>query len=324
MLNFAIILMTFWGKARKILPLIGIAIFVYLLIKLNVVEIIKQIENIKFPYMIIAIIFVFIYLLFATAKWFIIARKQGMKIPFVKAFKINLITDFYGFVTPARLGSAMRADYLKKYSGNVGKGLSNFVIDKVLDLSSLFIMAIGLGFVFSKSIGITSISSIFILLALFLTMILISLIFYKKESSKFFLRTIYRKFIPNSMKNKAKQMFDSFYKDMPKLGFLILVFLVNLMTWIVNYFIIYLVGLSLGININFIYYLAIFPIATLIAQIPITISGLGTREITLIGLFGLFGVEAVKVFSMALIGLFITSIIPALFAIYFMLKEKSK
>jgi hypothetical protein len=313
-----------WKKIKRYLPLIGIAIFVYLLIKLDIVEIIKQIKNIKLSYFIIAIVLVFIYLLFATAKWFIIARKQGMKVHFGEAFKINLITDFYGFVTPARLGSAMRADYLKKYSGNVGKGFSNFVIDKILDLSSLFIMAIGLGFVFRKSIGITSISSIFILLALFLTMILISLIFYKKESSKFFLRIIYRKFIPKSMKNKARQMFNSFYKDMPKLSFLILVFLVNLMTWIINYFITYLVGLSLGINVGFIYYLAIFPIATLIAQIPITISGLGTREITLIGLFGLFGVEAVKVFSMAIISLIIVTILPAVFAIYIMLKEKSK
>jgi len=320
MLHFSMIFMI-WSRIRKIIPFVGIAIFVYLLVKLNIFEILKQIKNVNLFYIFLAVAFTFVYFLFQTTKWYIIARKQGMRVPFKDALRINLITDFYGFITPVRLGSAMRADYLKNY-GSLGKGFSNFVIDKVLDLSSVFILAILLGFIFRERIGITSSNMLYILITIFLAMVLVFLVFYKKEFSRFFLRIIYRKFVPKKTKDKVKTTFDSFYEGMPSLKFLFFVLIVNLSAWVVNYSIAYFVGLSLGINVGFIYYLAIFPIATLIAQIPITISGLGTREFTLIGLFGLFGVEAVKVFSMALIGLFITSIIPALFAVFFILRER--
>ena len=36
-----------WKQVKKFLPIIGIGIFVYLLIKLNVVKILKQIENVN-------------------------------------------------------------------------------------------------------------------------------------------------------------------------------------------------------------------------------------------------------------------------------------
>ncbi len=323
MLGFLIISMV-WKKIKKGIPFIGIALFVYLLIKLNLIEILKQIGGINFFYFFIALIFVLVYILIQTIKWFVIARKQKIAVPFKEALKINFITDFYGLVTPGRLGSAMRADYLKKYGGGVGKGLSNFAIDKVLDLSSIFILAICLGFVFKNKISVISVSSLYILIAIFMLMVFLSLILYKKKLSWIFLRIIYKKFVPKNLKETARTTFDSFYENMPSLGFLFLAFIINFISWIINYSIAYFIGLSLGIEVSFIYYLAIFPIATIVAQIPITIGGLGTREFTLIGLFGLFGVEAVKVFSMAMLSLLITGIIPAIAAIWLIFNIKNQ
>jgi hypothetical protein len=308
-----------WKKIRKYLPIIGIILFIYLLIKLNIVEIIKQIGKANNFLLFVALIIVLVYLVFQTTKWWIIAKKQKISIPFWKAFKINLITNFYGLLTPGKLGSVMRADYLKEY-GKLGKGLSNFVIDKVLDISSLFLLAIVLGFlVLRDKLGLMIFNYLLIMLFVF---IFIFILFYKKERARFLLRIVYKKIIPKKLKRTAKVTFNSFYEDLPKKRFLLFVFVVNLITWIINYSIAYTVALSLGIEIKFSYFLAVYPIATLIAQIPITISGLGTREFTLIGLFGLFGIEAVKVFSMALISLFIMAIFPGLVAILLLLREK--
>jgi uncharacterized membrane protein YbhN (UPF0104 family) len=68
--------------------------------------------------------------------------------------------------------------------------------------------------------------------------------------------------------------------------------------------------------------LVILPVATLVAQIPITINGLGTRELTMISLFGLFGIDAVTVFSMSLLGIIITNIIPSLIAMIFIYQKE--
>ncbi|MCK4647420.1 flippase-like domain-containing protein [Candidatus Pacearchaeota archaeon] len=313
-----------WKKIKRYFPFIGIILFIYLLIRLKIGEIFKQVLEANKLYLLIALVLVLFYLFFQTLKWHVLARKQKIPIPFQKSFKINLISNFYGLVTPGKLGTIIRAEYLKKYS-NSGKGLSNFVIDKVLSLISLFFMVLLLGFIvlrekldwFNGLTLIYGISIFFLLIAMFL-------FFYNKERSKSLLKVVYRKLIPQKMKEKARGTFNSFYEDLPKKRLLLEVFILNLISWLVCYIVVYFVALSLSIEIKFIYFIAIYPIATLVAQIPITISGLGTREVTLIGLFGLFGVEAVKVFSMSLIGLFIMAVFPSLIAIFFILKERKK
>ena len=139
MYNSLIIIML-WKKIKRYLPILGIGLFIYLLIKLNIGKIFKQILETNKFYLIIALFFVLFYLLFGTLKWHILAKKQKIPILFRESFKINLISNFYGLITPGRLGSAVRIGYLKKYS-DLGKGISNFVIDKVLSFISLFFMA---------------------------------------------------------------------------------------------------------------------------------------------------------------------------------------
>jgi len=309
-----------WKQVRKFLPIIGIGIFVYLLIKLDILKVIQQVKNVNLFYILLAFILTFFFLIIQTVKWYVIARKQKITIPFIDAFKINLISSFYGFVTPSKIGSIMRIDYLNRYKGNTGKGLSNFVIDKVLDLSSLFILTLVFGFLFYKSL--ISNSYWYLICAMFGVMIILSLILYRKESSKRFLKFVHRLFIPKKLKEKSRELFNSFYEDMPSLGFLSFVFVINLFNWVIDYIAIYFMSLSLGIEIGYIPFLVIMIISTLVAQIPITINGLGTREITLISLFGLFGIESVKVFSMSILNIIITTIVPAIFAIILLLGKE--
>ena len=66
------------------------------------------------------------------------------------------------------------------------------------------------------------------------------------------------------------------------------------------------------------------PIATLIGYIPITVSGIGTREAVLIGLMSLFAVESTKVLSMSLLNILIGGIIPSIIAIFLIIKIRNK
>ncbi|MCL5018805.1 MAG: flippase-like domain-containing protein [Candidatus Pacearchaeota archaeon] len=312
-----------WSYIKKFFPIIGVGLFIYLLIKLDVVKIFNQITSLNIFYLGIAFLLFFIFFFFQTLKWTIIAWKQRIDIPFKDAFKINVISDFYGFVTPAKIGGVIRADYLKKYDGG-NRGLSNFVIDKVLDLSSLFILAF-FGILISFLLYQNSIISegyVYLLAGIAFVILICSVIFYKKESSRFLLKFIYKKFLPEKIKEKARLAFENFYEKIPSVRFLFFVFVINIISWIINYSAVYFIGLSLGININFLIFLSILPISTLIAQIPITINGLGTREVTMISLFGIFAIDSVKVFSMSLLGIVIANIIPSILAIIFLIQNK--
>ena len=193
------------------------------------------------------------------------------------------------------------------------------MIDKVLDLCSLAFLAGIFSFVFRDFI---SISYFYYAIFGFILLVVLLMIFRDEKRSKSLLRIFYRKIIPEKIKGKVKDGFDSFYKDMPKKRFFILFFLLNILNWIVLYTSTFFIAISLGIDISFFYFLAILPIATLVEQIPITISGLGIRETALISLFGLFGIGATKVFSMSILSLFLSGIIPSIIGSFLILKNK--
>lgn len=306
-------------KVKKYLPIIGIALLVYILAKVGISQIFDEISKANLLFLLVAMFFVFLSLITGTLKWFIIAHKQKIKIPFWKAFRINLTCLFYGFITPSKIGSVIRSDYLKKYNKNhLGKGVSNYVLDKILDLCSLVFLAVVFSFAFRNLI---SINYFYFAIGGFILLTSLLIIFRDKNRSKSILKIFYR-LIPKKMKNKARNGFYSFYEDMPKKRYFILFFLFNVVNWIVIYTITFFVGISLGINLSFFYFLAILPIATLVGQIPITISGLGTREATMIGLFGLLGIGAAKIFSMSIISLFIGGIIPAIIGSLLIIKKR--
>ncbi len=306
---------------KKIFPIIGIILFIYILIKLDISEIINEIKNADLFFLIVAFIFVAMSLLIQTLKWFVIAQKQKIKIPFFESFKVNLITNFYSLVTPSKIGSLVRINYLKKYSKNVGKPISNFVLDKIMDLSSIFFMAIIFSIIFRNRLNFIPIE---IFIIVFLLMVLFTFIFVNKKRSAFMLRFFYKKTIPKKLQEKTKLTFNSFYENMPKKRDFVLFFILNIWTWINIYAITFFVGKSLGIELSFLYFLAILPIGTLVAMIPISIGGLGTREAVLIKLFGLFGISATKVFSMSIISLVIVSFIPSIIASFLIIKNKGK
>ena len=62
-------------------------------------------------------------------------------------------------------------------------------------------------------------------------------------------------------------------------------------------------------------------IGTVIATIPISISGLGTREFTLITLFSLFNIPPEATVSMSLVSFFMTGLIEGSLGLYFAFKE---
>jgi len=232
---------------KRYLPIIGILLFMYILFKIDIVNVWEEIKNIDLTFLFIGVFFVFIMLAVQTYKWFIIARKQGMEISFADAVKINMISFFYGFVTPSKIGGIVRAEYLKKYAdGNIGKGLFNFTIDKILDISSVVFMAVLFSFMFQDKLDLP----ILVFTAIFLGFVFLVLFFIEKRRSKWALSFIYRR-ISGKVKDKAKITFDSFYESVPKKRYFAWFFLCNIASWLSIYFIFYFIGLSLGIELSF-------------------------------------------------------------------------
>src|SRR3989344_2873530 len=271
-------------KLVRLLPLLGLGIFVYLIYNIGVQNIINVFKNVKVGFLLVIIALTFFIAILQTYKWKLILMKQGVNLKFYTLFKMQTISLLYGAITPGRVGSLVKVNYLKKKTNkNFGESSSSVVLERLIDFFVLFLFAS-----FGAFLMINYFANLFLELTIFVAILFLitTFIFFKRERARFFLKFIHIHLIPKRYKEKTSNLFHSFYNGLVRPKHLIKPFLVSLLIWFLIYSQAYLTGLALSIdNIPFYYFYGLFPLASIVGLIPITISGMGTKEVTLIGLF---------------------------------------
>ena len=305
---------------KKILPLIGIIILIGLLYKIGFMKIISSISTINPIYLLLIPVFIISGLFIQTWKWFLILKKQKIRIKFETAFRIHMIGYFYAMLTPAKLGYLLKIFYLKNETGkSTGECASGVIIDRFLDMMVLALFALAGALVIINTSTNALIQVSFTLL-LFVTG---GIFLFSKKVNHFTLKTAYNFIMPEKIKKQTKQSYQDFYKNLPEVTSLIMPFLLTLINWLLIVTQTYIIVLAFSLAISYFEFLFLFPLATIAGLLPITISGLGTREITLIALFP--NVPAESLVAMSLVALILYSYAPALLGwIYSFKKDEYK
>ncbi len=304
---------------KNFLPLIGLTLFAYIIWKAGVHRILNVLARVNIFYLILSFIIFFPRIFISTYKWQMIAKKQGIEVKLTRLVKINLIGLFYGTITPLWIGDAIRIFYLKQESKtSMGKCTSNFLMDQLIELFSLFILAI-----IGSILLIKFFPKIFTtLLIVFLIILFVALIFKNRKMGKRILDFAYKIILPEKFREEGKNYSEEFYKDMPSVKFLLIPLLIEIFSYSLFFLQIYIVAMALHIHAPLYAFIFIYPIASLIGQIPVTISGFGTREGALIKLFSIYGIDASKIVALSITSYFITFLIPAMIGAYYSFKMK--
>jgi hypothetical protein len=80
----------------------------------------------------------------------------------------------------------------------------------------------------------------------------------------------------------------------------------GLLSWIPPFIYGYLLALSIGIDAGILFFVLVIPVISLLDLIPISISGIGTRDMALIFLFGLKNISAEQAVAFSLVYLFMS------------------
>jgi len=293
---------------KKILPLIGVVLFIYILTRLDFLELWQTVKKINPWYCLFLPFLVLLILYLQTLKWWVLLKSQGIKVELAGLFKIHLVSSYYAFITPSRVGYFVKIPYLQSQSGLSATEISgSVIIDRILDVFTLLIFAL-LG---SLSLLSSYPNVFFIFLAIFLAFVIIILFFYSKKRARSF-ASFFKRIIPDKLKEKLEKIFNELYNNFPAKRKLLLPVLLSAFIWFILYSQTYLIALSLGINIDYWHFIGLLPISTMITLLPITINGLGTREAALILLFSSYNVPQESIVAMSLIGFILFFFLPAL------------
>lgn len=273
---------------KKYLSFLGIILFIFILFKSNLGEILKNIKNVNFSYLILAAALTLPMFLNKAWCWNYIKRKQEIKYNLKDSFLMYCSGIYVGILTPGRMGEVIKALYLKKDGYSMGRSLVSVALDRISDFVSLlaFILLGSLFFitVFQKQI--------LILVLGIIIFILLFAIFLKIGLIKWFLKKLFYVFVPEKYQKSWKINFQDFVDDFKIYKFknYLIILIISVLSWFFYYLQTYILSKAINIDVPFLYLAITVTTAGLITLIPISVAGIGTRDAALILLLAPFSI----------------------------------
>ncbi|HQC91433.1 MAG: lysylphosphatidylglycerol synthase transmembrane domain-containing protein [Candidatus Methanoculleus thermohydrogenotrophicum] len=288
-------------RPLRLIGIIGIAIFLVILINLDTRAILAALLSVNRHYLIAALLVNGLIVVIKAKKWNIIidSIRPGFSlwqsiIGFLVGFSLSTLT-------PGKIGDAVRFLYVQNDSCTTGMALSTVVIDRIIDLALLFAFGIIALIAFSIIINVELLSGGLLLILAGVVAFGIYAVSRKKYMEKA-LRPFFVVLAPPRYRNQISEYFNDFYSGLD-------LFLasrrqllgcigVGIVSWLLAVVYAALLGISIGVDVGW-YMFLVIPIISMVDLLPISISGIGTRDATLLYLFGIIGIapETVVAFS---------------------------
>jgi len=306
---------------KKLLPITGIIILIYIFINLDFNEIIQIFSKINPIYAFLSFFTIIPLLLLVNVEWQFLLKKQKINVSFWYSIKNFFIGYFYGFITPGGFGAYTRSLYLSEESGApLPKCISNILIYNAIEfVSILFFGAIG-ALVLSSIYPYLFITIVFCLILTFV----FYLFFFKKERSKKIFQRLIKTQIFATVRDRLENSIDSFYEDLPTFKDVLIPFSLSIAGWFLKFILLFYISQLFLINIELYYFVFIIAVGDVIASIPISIYGVGTRDGALITMFLAFGVSQEPVFSFSIFWFVILWLVPSIIGAFVTVFETKK
>jgi len=261
---------------KKLYILIGLALFVFILYNVNFAELVKSIKAADLNLIILGLALVIPSILIKSWRWNYLKKVQGIEYKLWDSFLMYNVGFFAGGFSPSQFGELIKIYYLKKDGYSLGKSLSNIILDRLIDAIYLIIISyIGIVIFFRQFSSIINEVAIFSLVAFFLIVLL---------SRKEIIKKIIHKLIPGHHLDRWKISYDDFIKNLklPLKRSYLYAFMITVLAWIVYYIQMEIFCLSVKLTIPPLQLAFAVTIAGLVTLLPVSILGMGTREVALI------------------------------------------
>lgn len=292
-------------KNKKIFfKLIGLFIITYILVKIDLKNVIEVLKNSNPIPIIIALVLNVPQLWLKSTRWQYLLKIQDIRISNAKSFAIYMRSLFLGIITPGRLGEMSKAYILKQENkATFSKAFSSVLLDRSLDLGLLFSIS-AFSFLILRPFPYSHLLSFSILLALIIAFILFVL------SGKYEKRIVLTTVKLLKIKDEGvinKNTIVEFFHGLGKLVSwkIVLSFLYTALSYSIFFYQCLLIFHSTGIFESYGYIVMVMAIVNVISFLPISFSGIGTREAALLFLLNSKGYSQEMIISSSILILFV-------------------
>jgi uncharacterized protein (TIRG00374 family) len=302
-------------KLSLLLPFIGLVLFVYIVGRTGVDSIAGVFREADATMLALTPVFVFASVLLRALRWRILMLVIGVDYPLWRSAKVWAIGFFAASVTPAKAGDAVRALYITEDTGRrFGDAFLTVFMDRLWDL--LFVLALGLLSVLLFSRYYIEIPSAWIVGAASVGIAACVYLATNRSLMRRTFRPVFNLLVPHRYKEAFSLNFNTFYDSLAMYrrarGAMTRAFLLTVASWALIFLFAFYIMKVMGIDIGLAYVFLIMPIVTLVELLPISVSGLGTREAAVIYFFSVVGLSGAAAVGFSIAYLFIGTYLAAL------------
>ncbi|MFQ6037651.1 MAG: lysylphosphatidylglycerol synthase transmembrane domain-containing protein [Candidatus Aminicenantales bacterium] len=288
----------FWTLSLKLV--FSFSILLYLLLKVvPVPEILEALERVSVFWLLCSFSLHALGLLISAVRWKILIRAQGDEVPLGFLAQSYLVGNFFNLFLPTRFGGdVVRIWDGSRYSASLLKSSAIVLVERFTGVVILLALAFGVSLVridMARRFPVVGAALIVGFLGLFLAFLFIT------PLTGGLLERIPPRGFPGRLRGKIQEFRNVVLDYRKRTGavgrafFWAFLLQVNV---ILHYF---LAGKAFHLDIPLMDYFVFIPIVLLILTIPVTIGGLGLREVLYIEIFAAYGITGEVAFSFSLL-----------------------
>jgi uncharacterized protein (TIRG00374 family) len=271
--------------------LIGLGILALILLRLDLEATLATLAGVRWGYLILALTFNPLLFGIKSWRWRELLRMQGIGYRWIDAFLAFVAGLFLGLVTPGRVGEMGKAFYLKQdLDVPVSEGLANVLMDRLFDLYTILVLGAA-GLVWFRLLPGWALALIVtgVIGALLMPFALLS-----QRLAAWGLRLVRQLAFLHRFDARLTRATGRFQKGLRPLltPGLVVPLVLTLIAYALFFGQAQLLAVALDLKVGIVYLAVCLSVAGVITLLPISFSGLGTRDAVLIALFAPLGLAA--------------------------------
>jgi len=301
---------------KHLLKILGIVILILILRKVDIHLVWTHIRNCNLFLLSLTILVQVVCLVTKVIKWKFILKLLKIRVDFWNSLRAYWSGLYLAAVTPGKVGDISRAYFIYKNNPSVARSIFSVLLDRLTDVASLLFLGFVASFFYLKELNQLSYLLLFLLAGLVLG---IWIILIKRDFFYELFKSSIYKFISKD-KHPLKENLDlSILKEI-KAKYYVGIFFYVLLGWSAYFTGWWILTKALYVKISFLQMVGAVSIATVISLIPITISGLGTRDAAMIFIFSKLDIATESALSFSLL-IFVIEIVIVCFGMFFFFRS---
>jgi len=303
-------------RSKLLRAAVSIIILGLLLWKLDLQKVVQILRDVDPGLLLLGTALLLVANMVSIFKWRLILRAREVSASFFYLTSLFYIGLFFNnFLLSSMGGDVVKAFKLSRQTGRGVEATGSVVVDRASSAFALLAMAlIAAGFELRL---LEPWMSALVVVMFVAAVLLIGLIVSERAARTLSGLPLLRR-DPMGMRRHARSLWLSLHSYNQHRGTMAWVMAISLAYQCLTVVTIYVLALSLGIEVPVIYYFLFIPIVLAVSMLPVSLNGLGVREVAWVALFSLVNVAEAEALSMALLSFIVITVVSLAGGVFYL------